>query len=224
MTLSATTHNTTPRPLNANMNKRLLSLMPLYLFALGALLCLSSCVKWVAVSTHSYPDSVGKMVYVPIKDDTVKLFELNGRKYARIPYYQVPAKGALLSYCYEFKHREVEKFPASDIPSYREGMPKYYLYVLQGGSADIPADERLLSDEAFKDKKPVGTCTYFRIDMPANAYFTPERSTANYLMMPITAPLWVADAGLSAAATVGAYVLYNIPLGICILTQALISL
>lgn len=198
------------------MNRHLLSL-PLLLAALCAV-GLSSCINWVSVNLHSYPDSVGKMVYVPCTmESQVDIYEYKGRRYARLPYYKVPAQGALLSYCYTFKHREVIRVPAADIPPYQPGMKLYHLYVIMDGMGDCPKNDRVLTAATFEGRQPIASCAGFLINRPYGVGFAPERSMANYAMMPITASLWVADAGLSVAATAGAYVLYNLPTGISVL-------
>lgn len=185
------------------------------------LLCsvfLCSCVQWVAVRTHSYPDSVGKMVYVPYTEaEKVNIYEHNGVQYAQLPYYKVPASPALLRYSYAFKSTYITDIPAADIPAYTPDTPLYYLYMAVGARHENTPF--LLSGEHFAGLTPVGTRRSIELGAPAGG-FSPERSRANYLMMPLTLPLLVADTGLSGAATLGAYVFYNIPVAFSVLLSA----
>lgn len=200
------------------------------LFLCLCALFLSSCVMWVGVSTHSYPDSVQKQVWVlDKKAESYELYCRDGKYYVRLPYYSVPAQPGLLSYEYaDIYVSDVVRVPEASYPDYKPGMERREIFQqvcflqmlnlrnprhvvippLEDASA-FPVGSELLSSEAFAGLKPVGKIG--KISSLPEVGETASRGWGNYALMPLTGSLFVADAALSAVATVGCYVFYNIP-------------
>lgn len=185
----------------------LMKRVPTLITALLSLL-LCSCVEWVKVSMNSYPDSVGKTMYVlEDKDLLLEIYNLNGVEYARTFCYEVPAPAELMSYCYAFKHREVYHVPTWEIPPYTPGMNRRELFIAR---EVVPADKVVLTPEHFEGLAPDRTLMGNPRVLCGHAELPVQRDASNYLMMPVTGTLMVADAGLSAVATVGTYIVYNV--------------
>lgn len=185
----------------------LMKRVPALITALLSLL-LCSCVEWVKVSMNSYPDSVGKTMYVlEDKDSQLEIYSLNGVEYARVFCYEVPAPVELLSYSYAFKHREIHHVPAREIPPYTSGMNRRELFIAR---EIVPVEKVVLTPEHFEGIAPDRTLMGNPRVLCGHAELPVQRDASNYLMMPVTGTLMVADAGLSVVATVGTYVVYNL--------------
>ncbi|MBQ7022830.1 MAG: hypothetical protein IJN29_04570 [Akkermansia sp.] len=203
------------------------------LFLCLCALFLPSCVMWVGVSTHSYPDSVQRQVWVPDKKaESYDLYSLDGKYYIRLPYYSVPAQPSLFSYEYAdiYDSEGIASVPSPSYPDYKPGMERREIFqqvcllqmvnLRQPGRVITPSPEEarayphprgteLLSSDAFAGLKPVGKIR--KISSLPVVGETASRGWGNYALMPLTGSLFVADAVLSAVATVGCYVFYNIP-------------
>ena len=195
-------------------------------------LFLPSCMMWVGVSTHSYPDSVQKQVWVPDKKaESYDLYSLDGKYYVRLPYYSVPAQPSLFSYEYAdiYDSEGIVSVPSPSYPDYRPGMERRDFFNQvnlvtrlvdlkhPGRVITLPLEEEqafpagpvLLSCDAFAGQKPVGKVRKMSAMPEVGA--SASRGWGNYALMPLTASLFVVDAALSGVATIGGYVFYNIP-------------
>lgn len=179
-----------------------------YLLAVFCSLFLVSC-HWVKVSSHTYPDSVGKMIYVLEEaEQEVEIYKLHGVEYARVRGCKSPAPAELYCYSWGVDSSYVVHVGQTEVPACTPGMEKREFFITLD---DVPAGEVVLAPESFAGLKPVRTQRVAPRELGVRAQLPSVRGAANYLMMPITGALLAADVGLSAVATVGTYVLFNIP-------------
>ena len=188
-------------------------------YVLGLLLLLSSCIHWIQVSTHSYPDSVGKEVYIlddSIAQKDIDIYCYNGKFYAEIPYIKASAKSKIIS----LKYSDLPKTTIYDYPAVRYSMIDnnneqrlaYYEVKLTQDNDGIFAfvqNQQPVSNVNIGATQPVYKAQ--RIYQVPQSPFSPIRHKENYCMMGATAPLFVVDSVLSITATLGAHMLYNLP-------------
>lgn len=74
----------------------------------------------------------------------------------------------------------------------------------------VPVEKVVLTPEHFEGLAPDRTLMGNPRVLCGRAELPVQRDASNYLMMPVTGTLMVADAGLSVVATVGTYVVYNL--------------
>ena len=209
------------------MNKTFRPLFSL-LLAVTGMLGLSSCL-WTKVSTHTLTDAIGKKEYAACGFETLKTAEIyrrNGVYYLKHNFYKVPARGKLYSNLVLAKDMHVEHCYLSKQPLYKEGMETVPLYaalskwnlelLLPKAHYKAPAEgETVLTQQHFEGQAPVAVITsgkklrsLFEMKYPD----TPtERGTLNYLMMPLTGALYVADIPLTMAVTTVGWLGVNVP-------------
>lgn len=180
----------------------------IFVLAIFCSLFVTSC-HWVKVRSHTYSDSVGRMVYVlEAREQEVEIYKRNGVEYARVRGYPVPAPAELYCYRWGVDSSYVVHVGQTGIPACKPGMEKREFFITR---EDVPSDEVVLAPEVFAGLSPVRTQRDIPRELGEHASLPSARSALNYMLMPITGALMVADVGLSAVSTVGSYALFNIP-------------
>lgn len=199
------------------------------LFASMSSSLLSSCL-WTSVSTHTLTDAVGKEDYKELTGKQRKKAEIyrrNGVYYLRHTFYKAPARGKIYTCSILSKHGCVNPVYLSDKVEYREGMQQVYLYSAldketlkelfpRAHFKDCANNESVLPQSAFEGATPVAVITdnaklahLYRLGSHG---LPSERKTINYVLMPVTGALYVADIPLTIATTAAGWVGVNVPM------------
>lgn len=201
------------------------SLLLVILCVLG----LNSCL-WTRVSTHTLTDAIGKEEFVGKsfnKQKSAGIYQKNGIYYLRHTFYKVPARGKLCTYTVLAKGGCNNHVYLSDEVEYQEGMEQVYLYsaldkqtlktlLPKARYKEHAEREFVLPQSAFEGNEPVAVITdYTKLSHLyglGGVHIPPERSAANYAMMPLTGALYVADIPLSIGVTAAGWLGVNAPL------------
>lgn len=203
---------------------RLKPFMLCVLCAMGLCSCL-----WTQVNTHTLVDAVGKKEYIDCDFEDLKkapIYRKDGVYYVQHTFYKVPARGEVGSRLIFDKHPRVEHLYLSSYPKYQEGMETVHLYRALGPYElqrllpkarykEEKKDEWVLSHKYFEGKQPVTVFTaqenLRELHQLSNAHIPEERSTLNYMVMPLTGALYAVDIPLTVACTTAGW-LTNITL------------